>query len=458
MFCPRCGANNVDGTRFCYSCGNPLPQTGDFQPAAASTNASPAPRQPQTGRGAGSPARPAHAAQPSGKRSRRKRSKKPFVIIACVLGALLVAGGGFFLYGKMSGSSNANIAKIGIVEEYRKQNVKDGAFKGFVSTEYVDDEAFRLDSCDVTASEGFLSHVSGELAVKARNSFFDTTATVSYSGTISNGLLTGVTFKTEDQKSTARRGITHDEEHGVPANSQSQLSEDGKSCTVEAIVEDEGDGPTWFQKAAHKETLTYTFDGSGWKYESSKKGEATTIFAPPTNTTFSTSNGQLDIRFESTGDAVEGGSGAYESDAKVVGSGMTDAFEIKVDCSDVPMINEYGDSEGGVVGTTSFTANPLEDLGNGALGIEVVITSADAPGREDGDAGYHFYVVFNQSQPDTLDIYRANDSDTWPINVRDLSTYTLYWPARTPLDDSLDKIKTATAGKETPDLTVSQDY
>ena len=37
MFCPKCGAQNADGAKFCSSCGGPLPATGASSTSAASS-------------------------------------------------------------------------------------------------------------------------------------------------------------------------------------------------------------------------------------------------------------------------------------------------------------------------------------------------------------------------------------------------------------------------------------
>ena len=37
MFCPKCGAQNADGAKFCSGCGGPLPATGASSTSAASS-------------------------------------------------------------------------------------------------------------------------------------------------------------------------------------------------------------------------------------------------------------------------------------------------------------------------------------------------------------------------------------------------------------------------------------
>ena len=82
MYCPKCGANNREGARFCGSCGEPLEKEGT--PLTAETEAgsiSPAPQQK--------------------KRGRKKRGKWIWLAIACVLAAACVIAVVFIVKDRM---------------------------------------------------------------------------------------------------------------------------------------------------------------------------------------------------------------------------------------------------------------------------------------------------------------------------------------------------------------------
>lgn len=100
MFCPRCGTQNADGTRFCVSCGAPLtaqPQdAGQYRPA--SQPGPPAYGQPQNGpypsgqspSGPYSYGQPSYGQPPYGQPPVKKKKKKGCLIAVLIVAVLLI--------------------------------------------------------------------------------------------------------------------------------------------------------------------------------------------------------------------------------------------------------------------------------------------------------------------------------------------------------------------------------
>ncbi|MHB8895848.1 MAG: hypothetical protein ACYC99_11835 [Candidatus Geothermincolia bacterium] len=91
MKCPQCGKDDPKATKFCTSCGAPLPAQ-PTQVQAAPTRVQPvqqAPVQPTTMIPV-APVAPAYAAQPPLKK-KMKGSTKAWIAVACIVGACLIA-------------------------------------------------------------------------------------------------------------------------------------------------------------------------------------------------------------------------------------------------------------------------------------------------------------------------------------------------------------------------------
>lgn len=477
MFCPQCGTKNPDGAAFCANCGTPLRQQGGNQQTRGDGAGAPGASAATSGGAAApdKPGAPAHTAGagttasagagatagiPSGTpaqgtpyapapRPRTPLSKGKIAAIAAV--AVVAIAGGVFAYGKSQGAQAASASSAQIVQAFQDQYGPDSGFEGFASTQYVGTDTYYINDAHVTSSDGFFSDVSGTLDANVSNRYFQSQATLSYTAKAdAQGNVSDVKFDTKEATNTPLSPVSSDSEHGVVDGTTVTMGDDDASCTAETVVADSGDGPTWFQKPAHKATVKYTFDGTQWNYDSTQEGDATTVFAPPVGKTFKNADGTLTLEFV---DGADDNSSPRNVKSPV--GTMQSPFEMNITLKNAPLVNGDKLTHGDVTGTAAFKTNPLVKLGSDAYGMQVIVTDADAKSRKD-DCSFDFYVVFNQSKPNTLDIYKSSDSDDWPVSLRDLKTVFLYAPADTALSPSkMVSISSATAGKATPDLTAT---
>ena len=154
MFCPHCGKQLIDGSRFCQFCGNslsgPNAPTPPQKPAPASIPFDPQldlyPEQP--------PAAPApmpfdaNVYSDSVSPKPKKKGKTAVLIVAIVLVlALLIGGGvGFFLYTRHV--YEENMAAYNAAETLLKKGDYDGALKGFRKLDDFEDAQDRVEELE----------------------------------------------------------------------------------------------------------------------------------------------------------------------------------------------------------------------------------------------------------------------------------------------------------------------